>query len=146
MGQAGWVRLGQAGLDHGWGEEGGKGLAILSGGETTVKVRGGGRGGRNQEMVLAFHLAMQGQEEALRGKGVQVQFLSAGTDGLDGPTDAVGAVWRSAAIPEDFGQAEQCLEENDSYEFWKQSGGLVLTGHTGTNVMDIQILLLLPQL
>ena len=54
----------------------GKGLAILCGGETTVKVRGGGRGGRNQEMVLAFHLAMQGQEEALKGKGVQVQFLS----------------------------------------------------------------------
>ena len=67
--------LGEDVLDMRWE---GKGLAILSGGETTVKVRGGGRGGRNQEMVLAFHLAMQGQEEALKGKRVQVQFLNAG--------------------------------------------------------------------
>ena len=140
------------GLDLRWD---GKGLAVLCGGETTVKVRGKGRGGRNQEMVLAFHLAMQGQQEVLRRKGVQVQFLSAGTDGLDGPTDAAGAVWSSTAPPADICiQAKQCLEENNrcqkfkdsmltvilpSYEFWRQVGGLVMTGHTGTNVMDLQV-------
>ena len=91
----------------------GKGLAILCGGETTVKVRGKGRGGRNQEMVLAFHLAMQGQKEALESKGVEVQLLSAGTDGLDGPTDAAGAVWSSTAVPTDLSRAKQCLEENN---------------------------------
>ena len=93
----------------------GKGLAVLCGGETTVKVRGKGRGGRNQEMVLAFHLAMQGQEEALERKGVEVQLLSAGTDGLDGPTDAAGAVWRSTAAPADLSRAKECLDENNRY-------------------------------
>ena len=91
----------------------GKGLAILCGGETTVKVRGKGRGGRNQEMVLAFHLGMQGQKEALESKGVEVQLLSAGTDGLDGPTDAAGVVWSSTAAPTDLSRAKQCLEENN---------------------------------
>merc|ERR1719341_1617513 len=122
----------------------GKGLALLCGGETTVQVRGKGRGGRNQEMVLAFHLAMEGQQEALESKGVEVQMLSAGTDGLDGPTDAAGAVWSSTVAPADPFRAKQCLEENNSYEFWGQVGGLVMTGHTGTNVMDLQIMLLLP--
>ena len=69
----------------------GKGLALLCGGETTVKVNGKGKGGRNQEMVLAFHLAMKGQLESLKKNRVHVEFLSAGTDGLDGPTDAAGA-------------------------------------------------------
>jgi len=128
-------------LDMSWE---GKGLAVLCGGETTVKVRGKGRGGRNQEMVLAFQLAMQGQKEALERKGVQVEFLSAGTDGLDGPTDAAGAVWSSTAPPVELCTAKQFLEENNSYEFWRQVGGLVKTGHSGTNVMDLQIMLLLP--
>lgn len=136
------LELGKNALDLRWE---GKGLAVLCGGETTVKVRGKGRGGRNQEMVLAFHLAMRGQEEALERKGVQVQFLSAGTDGLDGPTDAAGAVWSSNAPPADLCTAKQCLVENNSYEFWRQAGGLVMTGHTGTNVMDLQIMLLLPK-
>ena len=103
-------------------------------------------------MVLAFHLAMKGQLQALKKNRVHVEFLSAGTDGLDGPTDAAGAVWRSRDVPGDFERAARCLEENNrsqelyffsshnlpSYEFWKEAGGLVTTGHTGTNVMDLQ--------
>ena len=91
----------------------GKGLALLCGGETTVKVKGKGKGGRNQEMVLAFHLAMKGQLETLKKNRVHVEFLSAGTDGLDGPTDAAGAVWSSRDVSEDFERAVQCLEENN---------------------------------
>ena len=86
--------------------EGRRGLALLCGGETTVTVRGTGRGGRNQEMALAFHVAMEGHATMLAERGVQVgerclsierrpplqvEFLSAGTDGLDGPTDAAGS-------------------------------------------------------
>ena len=125
--------------------EGGR-LALLFGGETTVKVTGRGRGGRNQEMVLAFHLAMGDRWRELEERGVEVEFLSAGTDGLDGPTDAAGALWthRTPGRAGEGARAEDRLTDNDSYTFWKDVGGLVMTGHTGTNVMDVQILLLRP--
>ena len=105
---------------------------LVAGGETTVAVRGGGRGGRNQEFALAAALAMDGAE------GIAV--LSAGTDGVDGPTDAAGAYAdggtcaraRAAGLsPEDH------LARNDSYPFFRAVSGLVLTGPTGTNVADI---------
>lgn len=109
---------------------------ILSGGETTVKVKGKGKGGRNQEFSLAACIDIREMNNTL--------ILSAGTDGTDGPTDAAGAfatgsTWRKAKemgiLPEEF------LENNDSYNFFKKVGGLFLTGPTNTNVMDLRIIL-----
>lgn len=102
---------------------------VLSGGETTVTVRGGGLGGRNQEFVLAAAIALEGVE------GVTV--FSAGTDGIDGPTDAAGAVSDGQVGPD----ARAYLDNNDSYHFFERTSGLVMTGPTGTNVMDIRLML-----
>jgi len=113
---------------------------IIAGGETTVTKRGKGKGGRNQEMALAF-LAALGRVPKF-GEGLV--FLSAGTDGSDGPTDAAGAqgdlaLYRSAR---DAGlDLEASLADNDSYNFFSKAGGLIKTGPTNTNVCDIQILL-----
>jgi glycerate 2-kinase len=109
---------------------------ILSGGETTVTVRGSGKGGRNLEFVLAAALALEGSGT--------VTILSAGTDGIDGPTDAAGALAdqhtleRAGLLAID---ARKSLECNDSYSFFARVDGLVKTGPTGTNVMDIRMLL-----
>ena len=109
---------------------------LLSGGETTVTLRGKGRGGRNQEFVLASAIALEGVE------GVVV--LSGGTDGTDGPTDAAGAIADGQTIarartvgldPEDH------LHRNDSYPFFEALGDLLITGPTRTNVMDVRIVL-----
>jgi glycerate 2-kinase len=116
---------------------------LLCGGETTVTVRGNGKGGRNQEFALAFALEIEGW----RG----VSMLSAGTDGSDGPTDAAGAMvdGRTASRARGLGiDALGILGNNDSYNFFQQfdaaSGAHChfKTGPTGTNVMDIQIVLL----
>jgi glycerate 2-kinase len=110
---------------------------ILSGGETTVTVRGKGLGGRNQEFVLAAAIALDGQGPAT--------IFSAGTDGLDGPTDAAGAIAdektlaRAQALNLD---AREFLRNNDSYHFFEPLDALVKTGPTGTNVMDVRILLI----
>ncbi|MDQ2777465.1 MAG: glycerate kinase [Acidobacteriota bacterium] len=109
---------------------------ILSGGETIVTVTGSGKGGRNQEFALAAALQISGEE------GLSV--LSAGTDGTDGPTDAAGAfvdgstVTRAASLGLD---AREYLANHDSYHFFEAIGDLVKTGPTGTNVMDINIML-----
>jgi len=109
---------------------------VLSGGETTVKVKGKGKGGRNQEFCLAACTELENMED--------VFILSAGTDGTDGPTDAAGAFCsfetlskakKEGIIPEKF------LDNNDSYNFFKKIGGLFITGPTNTNVMDLRILL-----
>jgi hydroxypyruvate reductase len=112
---------------------------ILCGGETTVTLKGDGLGGRNQEMALAF---LSGIETA--GNIGEATFLSAGTDGNDGPTDAAGAF----AYSELLGKSQTLgldpaayLSDNDSYSFFSKCDGLLKTGHTGTNVCDIQILL-----
>jgi glycerate 2-kinase len=108
---------------------------VLSGGETTVTVRGRGLGGRNQEFVLAAAIALEGVE------GVTV--FSAGTDGIDGPTPAAGAcadgklVQRARARGLD---PRAYLDDNDSYRFFERMQGLVRTGPTGTNVMDIRLM------
>lgn len=115
---------------------GGRQVCFLSGGETTVTIRGKGLGGRNQEFVLAAAIALE------QTPGVTI--FSGGTDGIDGPTDAAGAVAdastlrRAAVLRLDAGQF---LANNDSYHFFEKAGGLVKTGPTGTNVMDVRILL-----
>jgi len=108
------------------------GSCILSGGETTVTVRGKGRGGRNQEFALALALEIAGLPNR--------SALCAGTDGTDGPTDAAGAFITGDTIS-DTAKARQYLFRNDSYEFFRPINALVKTGPTGTNVMDINILL-----
>ena len=110
-------------------------LTILAGGETTVTVRGPGRGGRNQELALAAALALE--------DAPGIALLAAGSDGSDGPTDAAGAfadgstVARGRALGLD---AEQALLENDSYAFFAAEGGTFRTGPTRTNVMDLVFL------
>lgn len=109
---------------------------LLTGGETTVTVTGGGLGGRNQEMALAFAL------HAEREPGLAALF--AGTDGNDGPTDAAGAFvdGGTAARAREAGlDPASFLEDNDSYTFFDRTGGLFRPGPTGTNVMDIGIIL-----
>jgi glycerate 2-kinase len=110
---------------------------LLSGGETTVTVRGKGVGGRNQEFVLAAAWELQ--------RAGPVTILSAGTDGIDGPTDAAGAFADATTVPRAAAlglDARQFLENNDSYRFFERMGTLIKTGPTGTNVMDIRILLI----
>ncbi|HXG32569.1 MAG TPA: glycerate kinase [Bryobacteraceae bacterium] len=109
---------------------------LISGGETTVTLRGNGLGGRNQEFVLAAAIALSGYD--------RVVVLSGGTDGTDGPTDAAGAVadGRTVARGRRLGlEAARFLAENDSYHFFEPLGDLVKTGPTKTNVMDIRLLL-----
>jgi hydroxypyruvate reductase/glycerate 2-kinase len=115
---------------------------LLSGGETTVTLGGNpGKGGRNQEFVLAAMIRL----EALEVPSVTI--LSGGTDGEDGPTDAAGAVadeftWEEA-VEKGFvpGDAENALRRHDAYPFFERVGGLIRTGLTGTNVMDVRVIL-----
>lgn len=111
-------------------------VCVISGGETTVTLRGKGLGGRNQEFALAAAIALEGVPGVLA--------FSAGTDGTDGPTDAAGAMadgetlQRAAALGID---ARRALQDNDSYHFFRPLGDLVITGPTGTNVMDVRLML-----
>lgn len=112
---------------------------IVAGGETTVTLRGNGRGGRNQEMALQAALELDGFPN--------ICFVSFGTDGNDGPTDAAGAVAGSSTVrrAEEMGiDPKDHLRNNDSYNFFKPLNDLVMTGPTGTNVMDIQLVLIGP--
>ena len=109
---------------------------VLSGGETTVTIRGSGMGGRNQEFVLAAAIALD--------ESGPVTVLSAGTDGTDGPTDAAGAIADSATVSRARAldlDAGAFLVENDSYHFFEKVEGLIKTGPTGTNVMDVRVVL-----
>jgi len=114
-----------------------KPACLLSGGETTVTIRGKGKGGRNQEFALAAALKMTGFEN--------IVVLSAGTDGTDGPTDAAGAIADQGTLeravvkridPKIF------LDNNDSYHFFEKLDDLYKTGPTNTNVMDLRIILI----
>jgi glycerate 2-kinase len=112
-------------------------LCLMAGGETTVTVTGAGKGGRNMELALAFAMEIDGCGG--------ITLLSAGTDGSDGPTDAAGALVDGTTIPLARNQGldpADFLRDNDTYSFFKKSGVLFKTGPTGTNVMDIQIIVL----
>lgn len=105
---------------------------IISGGETTVTIRGEGKGGRNQEFALAAAIDIAGI------KGLCI--LSAGTDGTDGPTDAAGAICDGETLRR-APDAAGFLARNDSYNYFEPLGDLIKTGPTGTNVMDVRIVL-----
>lgn len=118
---------------------GGRPRAVLWGGETTVKVLGGGVGGRNQEMAL--RLAALADAEPF---GMPWAFLSGGTDGRDGPTDAAGAIVDQQTLARIRAQGQapmDLLDRNDSNPALRLSNDLLVTGATGTNVADVQILL-----
>lgn len=112
-----------------------KPAAVVAGGETTVRVEGSGRGGRNQEVALSA---------AMRMEGLYAVIAALATDGVDGPTEAAGAIADSSTMrraasmgltPEDF------LMDNDSYGFFSRLGDAILTGPTGTNVNDLAVIL-----
>ncbi|MDM8543830.1 glycerate kinase [Desulfococcaceae bacterium HSG9] len=110
---------------------------IISGGETTVTLQGQGRGGRNQEFCLAAALD-------ITELPARVAILSGGTDGDDGPTDAAGAIVDPLTVKR--GEAVNApalryLSNNDAYSFFKKTGDLLMTGPTGTNVMDVRLML-----
>ena len=105
---------------------------IISGGETTVTLRGSGLGGRNQEFVLAAALEIAGLPDTV--------VLSAGTDGTDGPTDAAGAIADGNTLARNP-QGAAYLNANDSYHYFEGLGDLVKTGPTLTNVMDVRVVL-----
>ncbi|MAT88256.1 MAG: hypothetical protein CL532_06895 [Aestuariivita sp.] len=119
---------------------GSKPLCMIWGGETTVNVKGRGKGGRNQELALRLAEAL----EDISGDWV---FLSGGTDGRDGPTDAAGGIVDGDTIKQlrDNGHsAKTFLDRSDSYHALKYSNDLLITGATGTNVADVQIFLYRP--
>lgn len=112
---------------------------LVWGGETTVTVRGEGKGGRNQELALAAALALDGWPDVL--------LVALGTDGTDGPTDAAGAVASGETIARACSQGLDplgYLENNDSYQFFDVLGDLIRTGPTGTNVNDLLFIFAFP--
>jgi hydroxypyruvate reductase len=106
-------------------------LCLLAGGETTVQVKGNGKGGRSQQFALAAAIALKNSSD--------ITLLAAGTDGSDGPTDAAGAIIDEKTYRS---EAESYLRNNDAYTFFEKYGGLVKTGATHTNVMDLVVTLI----
>jgi hydroxypyruvate reductase len=109
---------------------------LITGGETTVTLKGKGKGGRNQEFALAAALDIAGLP------GVVV--LSAGTDGTDGPTDAAGALADGDTVKRAVALGltpRAALDANDAYPFFQRLGDLVMTGPTRTNVMDVRLVM-----
>jgi glycerate 2-kinase len=125
------VRAGAAGIA--------RPACIVSSGETTVRVTGHGKGGRNQEFALAA-------ADALAAMAAPAALGSAGTDGVDGPTDAAGAIADTTTLDRaraaGLREPAHYLQENNAYAFFAALGDLVLTGPTGTNVGDLQVILL----
>jgi len=105
---------------------------VITGGETTVTLRGDGLGGRNQEFVLAAAIGIASLPN--------VVVLSAGTDGTDGPTDAAGAIADGMTLDRDP-RAAEFLARNDSYHYFAGLQDLIVTGPTHTNVMDVRLIL-----
>lgn len=114
-----------------------KAVAYIAGGETIVKITGEGKGGRNQEIALAAAQGISGMENAA--------VFSVGSDGTDGPTDAAGgyADGDTALELKKLGlEIDAILKDNDSYHALEKTGGLIITGPTGTNVNDVAVALL----
>jgi hydroxypyruvate reductase len=108
----------------------------LCGGETTVTLKGDGKGGRNQEFALASAMMIDGLEN--------VVVLSGGTDGTDGPTDAAGAIADGHTLERARGMGQEppdFLMRNDAYHFFKALDDLIMTGPTRTNVSDVYMIL-----
>ena len=118
-------------------------ICVIGSGETTVHVRGDGRGGRNQEFALGAATVLDGRSAPGRVGALG----SAGTDGIDGPTDAAGSVVDSTTLDRasraglGIGRA---LESNGAYDFFAPLGDLIVWGPTGTNVGDLHVLLTVP--
>jgi glycerate 2-kinase len=109
-------------------------VCLIAGGETTVRLKGTGLGGRNQELALAAAIELAAKGDA------RIVLLSVGTDGTDGPTTAAGAWADSGTVVRGRTRgviAQESLEQNDSHNFFAREGGLLITGPTGTNVMDL---------
>lgn len=109
----------------------------IAGGETVVRVRGCGKGGRNQHLVLSAAIAIAGREH--------IAIASAGSDGTDGPTDAAGGICDGYSILKmEYGghSAQEYLQNNDSYHALERCGGLIKTGPTGTNVNDLSLVMI----
>mgnify|MGYP000886276520 FL=1 len=112
-------------------------VCLLFGGEPTVEVKGDGIGGRNQHIALHFATKINNKDN--------ITILCAGTDGTDGPTDAAGAIVDGATVNEAMKNdinPDIYLSNFDSYHFFKQTGDLIITGSSGTNVMDIIVVLI----
>jgi hydroxypyruvate reductase len=112
---------------------------VIAGGETTVTVKGRGKGGRCQEFCLAAALAIEGMKD--------IMVLAAGSDGGDGPTDAAGAIADGGSVErgrEKGVEARELLDSNDSYRFFSTLGDLIVTGPTLTNLLDLYLLLVGP--
>jgi glycerate-2-kinase len=113
-------------------------LGVVAGGETTVTVRGKGVGGRNQEVALSAALNLKESEECV--------IASFSTDGIDGPTDAAGAIIDQSTLKRarQLGlDPEKYIANNDSYSFFSKLGDLICTGATGTNVNDVAVIIVL---
>ena len=112
-------------------------VCVISSGETTVTVRGAGKGGRNQEFALAM-------APVLATLGDDVAGTSIGTDGIDGPTDAAGAIVDSTTLQRAQAAGltpERFLNDNNTYAFFERLNDLIQTGPTSTNVGDLQVIL-----
>jgi len=119
-----------------------KPACFLLGGETTVTVKGAGKGGRNQHLALSALCELSNVSEPNNSN--KITFLAAGTDGTDGPTDASGAITDSEVLVKAIEQQldpAKYLEDNDAYHFFDQVGGLLKTGATQTNVMDLVVVI-----
>jgi hydroxypyruvate reductase len=108
-----------------------KKYCIIFGGESTVVVKGKGKGGRNQELVLriSHNLSKQSKNSTV---------VSLGTDGIDGNTSCAGAIWQS---DKPMNNVTKYLADNNSHDFFKKYGGLIFTGYTGTNLLDVGVVL-----
>lgn len=116
-----------------------KDMAFIAGGETVVHLKGNGKGGRNQQLALSAACCIKGIDN--------VAIFSVGSDGTDGPTDAAGGFVDGHTVDDSIegrktADVKAALDDNDAYHFLEKSGGLIMTGATGTNVNDVAVVLI----